>query len=55
MQGGILDANDDLGAGPKALILDPDRQRQPHAHEPLRHQPRQPDDDRRLDVRGAVH
>ncbi|MGZ4261077.1 MAG: peroxidase family protein [Solirubrobacteraceae bacterium] len=23
MQGGILDANDDLGAGPKALILDP--------------------------------
>ena len=33
----------------------PDGQRQPDGDQPIRHQPRQPDDDRRLDVRGAVH
>ena len=33
----------------------PDRQRQPDRREPVRHQPGQPDDDRRVHVRRAVH
>ena len=37
-QGGILDANDDLAAGPKALILDRDGERQPDVLERVRDQ-----------------
>ena len=34
-QGGVLDAQDDLAAGPKALIVDPTRERQPDGDEPV--------------------
>ncbi len=53
--GGILDARDELAAGPKALIVDPTVNGNPTDLEPLRDQPGQPDDDGGLDVRGAVH
>ena len=44
-----------LGAGPKALIVDPTVNGNPTATQSVRDEPRQPDDDGRLDVRGAVH
>ena len=54
-QGGILDAQDDLAAGPKALDRRSDGQRQPDAHERVRNQSRQPDDDGGIDFRRPVH
>ena len=45
--GGIMDAGDQLSAGPKALIVDPTVNGNPTATNPYGHQPGQPDDDRR--------
>jgi hypothetical protein len=45
MAGGIMDAGDQLAAGPKTLIVDPTIKGNPTASNPYRDQPRQPDDD----------
>ena len=37
-RGGIMDAGDQLSAGPKALIVDPERERQPDRGGPVRDQ-----------------
>ena len=53
--GGILDAHDQLSGRSEEPDPRPDGQRQPDCRRSLRDQPRQPDDDRRVDLRRAVH
>lgn len=53
-QGGILDAPDDLAAGPKNLIIDPTANGNPTRGQPVRNQSGQPDNDGGVDILRAV-
>ena len=55
MPGGIMDAGDDLAAGPKALIVDPTVNGNPTATDPYGTNPDNPTMTAGLDVRRPVH